>query len=40
MRLEKIQIQESVKTSKSKVLYSVPSFGSGFSKEEQAISCM
>lgn len=36
MRQGKIQVQDLVKTTKSKVLYSVPSFGSGFSKEEQA----
>lgn len=40
MRYRKIQIQESVKTYKSKELYSVASFDSDFSKEELAISCM
>lgn len=40
MRKKKIQIEEPVKTTKSTVLYYVPSFISGFSKEELAVNCM
>lgn len=40
MRRGDIQTQEPVRTTKSNILYSAPSFGPGIFKEEPATDCM
>lgn len=40
MRRGDIQTQEPVRTTKSNILYSAPSFGLGIFKEEAATDCM